>query len=133
MLSRNCFKRRVELSHAVQEAPCIFEPGSQSVHGDFTSAQLSSAGMWPQNSRQSGKGPYGSTGLHGKSVFSNASKRKSSCRASAGNCTFFQPACEIDAVLNGVDTTSMLLPFDPTRLSFPGKSCNCVSSVGRRL
>jgi hypothetical protein len=47
-------------------ADCIFEPGSQSVHGDFTSVQLSSAGMWPQNSRQSGKGPYGSTGLHGR-------------------------------------------------------------------
>ncbi|RYO63375.1 hypothetical protein AA0113_g5935 [Alternaria arborescens] len=47
-------------------AECIFEPGFQSVHGDFSLAQISSDGHWPQNVDFSGKGPYGSTGLYGK-------------------------------------------------------------------
>jgi hypothetical protein len=47
-------------------ADCIFEPGFQSVHGDFSLAQISSDGCWPQNVDFSGKGPYGSTGLYGK-------------------------------------------------------------------
>jgi hypothetical protein len=45
-------------------ADCIFEPGFSSVHGDFALAQKSSDGLWPQNVRVSGKGPYGSTGLY---------------------------------------------------------------------
>lgn len=47
-------------------AGCIFEPGFESVHGDFSLAQISSDGYWPQNAAISGKGPYGSTGLYGK-------------------------------------------------------------------
>jgi hypothetical protein len=47
-------------------ADCIFEPGFESVHGDFSLAQISSDGAWPQNVEFSGKGPYGSTGLYGK-------------------------------------------------------------------
>jgi len=47
-------------------ADCIFEPGSNGVHGDFSLAQISSDGYWPQNSVSSGKGPYGSTGLYEK-------------------------------------------------------------------
>ncbi|KNG46571.1 hypothetical protein DDE82_001338 [Stemphylium lycopersici] len=47
-------------------ADCIFEPGFRSVHGDFSLAQISSEGYWPQNVDFSGKGPYGSTGLYGK-------------------------------------------------------------------
>jgi hypothetical protein len=47
-------------------ADCIFEPGFQSVHGDFSLAQISSDGLWPQDVEQSGKGPFGSTGLYEK-------------------------------------------------------------------
>ncbi|KAF1840615.1 uncharacterized protein K460DRAFT_371820 [Cucurbitaria berberidis CBS 394.84] len=47
-------------------ADCIFEPGFKSVHGDFSLAQISSDGLWPQNVSFSGKGPYGSTGLYEK-------------------------------------------------------------------
>tara|TARA_R110002003_G_scaffold589_2_gene20561 strand:+ start:24855 stop:25748 length:894 start_codon:yes stop_codon:yes gene_type:complete len=47
-------------------AGCVFEPGFDSVHGDFTLAQISSDGLWPQNIQPSGKGPYGSTGLYEK-------------------------------------------------------------------
>jgi hypothetical protein len=47
-------------------ADCIFEPGFDSVHGDFSLAQISSNGYWPQNVEFSGKGPYGSTGLYEK-------------------------------------------------------------------
>ncbi|KAF2132719.1 hypothetical protein P153DRAFT_420663 [Dothidotthia symphoricarpi CBS 119687] len=47
-------------------ADCIFEPGFQSVHGDFSLAQISSDGIWPHNVSFSGKGPYGSTGLYEK-------------------------------------------------------------------
>jgi hypothetical protein len=45
---------------------CIFEPGFESAHGDFSLAQISSDGFGPQNVQQSGKGPYGSTGLYEK-------------------------------------------------------------------
>ncbi|KAL5121222.1 hypothetical protein ACEQ8H_000690 [Pleosporales sp. CAS-2024a] len=47
-------------------ADCIFEPGYQSVHGDFAFAQISSDGSWPRTVHNSGKGPYGSTGLYQK-------------------------------------------------------------------
>ncbi|KAL1603555.1 hypothetical protein SLS60_005143 [Paraconiothyrium brasiliense] len=47
-------------------ADCIFEPGLQLVHGDFSLAQLSSDGTWPGALNYSGKGPYGSTGLYEK-------------------------------------------------------------------
>lgn len=47
-------------------ADCIFEPSTASVHGDFSLAQISSDGYWPQNVTFSGKGPYGSTGLYEK-------------------------------------------------------------------
>ncbi|KAF2847864.1 hypothetical protein T440DRAFT_470674 [Plenodomus tracheiphilus IPT5] len=47
-------------------AGCIFEPGFEAVHGDFSLAQISSDGYWPQNAVFSGKGPYGSTGLYEK-------------------------------------------------------------------
>ncbi|CAO2656891.1 Nn.00g056940.m01.CDS01 [Neocucurbitaria sp. VM-36] len=47
-------------------ADCIFEPGFESVHGDFSLGQISSDGHWPQNISFSGKGPYGSTGLYEK-------------------------------------------------------------------
>lgn len=47
-------------------ADCIFEPSTASVHGDFSLAQISSDGYWPQNATFSGKGPYGSTGLYEK-------------------------------------------------------------------
>ncbi|KAH9873448.1 hypothetical protein IAQ61_004071 [Plenodomus lingam] len=47
-------------------AGCIFEPGFEAVHGDFSLAQISSDGYWPQNAAFSGKGPYGSTGLYEK-------------------------------------------------------------------
>lgn len=47
-------------------ADCIFEPSSNSVHGDFSLAQISSDGFWPQDVTFSGKGPYGSTGLYEK-------------------------------------------------------------------
>jgi hypothetical protein len=49
-------------------ADCIFSPGCQSVHGDFALAQISSDGLWPQNIKASGKGPYGSTGLYEKEL-----------------------------------------------------------------
>jgi hypothetical protein len=47
-------------------ADCIFEPSFNSVHGDFSLAQLSSDGAWPETLSSSGKGPYGSTGLYEK-------------------------------------------------------------------
>lgn len=47
-------------------AGCIFEPGFEAVHGDFSLAHISSDGSWPQQTTFSGKGPYGSTGLYGK-------------------------------------------------------------------
>jgi hypothetical protein len=55
-----------ELYIEVFFADCIFEPGFSSVHGDFALAQISSDGVWPSDIQQSGKGPYGSTGLYGK-------------------------------------------------------------------
>lgn len=47
-------------------AGCIFEPSFSSVHGDFSLAQISSGGAWPETIESSGKGPYGSTGLYEK-------------------------------------------------------------------
>lgn len=47
-------------------AGCIFEPSFESVHGDFSLAQLSSDGVWPETLSASGKGPFGSTGLYEK-------------------------------------------------------------------
>jgi hypothetical protein len=45
-------------------ANCVFEPGFQSVHGDFSLAQISSNRQWPQHPRRSGKGPYCGTDLY---------------------------------------------------------------------
>lgn len=47
-------------------AGCIFEPQQRTVHGDFMLAEISSNGTWPQQSRTSTKGPYGTTGCYGK-------------------------------------------------------------------
>ncbi|KAF1986143.1 hypothetical protein K402DRAFT_90747 [Aulographum hederae CBS 113979] len=53
---------RLELFHS----DFIFEPQLQAVHGVFEYAALASGGAWPPERRDSGKGPYGSTGLYGK-------------------------------------------------------------------
>jgi hypothetical protein len=47
-------------------ADVIFDPHIQSVHGDFSMAELISGGTWPSSKSLSRKGPYGSTGLYGK-------------------------------------------------------------------
>ncbi|GAM86437.1 hypothetical protein ANO11243_044510 [Dothideomycetidae sp. 11243] len=47
-------------------ADCIFDPADSVVHGGFAMAEISSCGHWPHYKTNSGKGPYGSTGLYGK-------------------------------------------------------------------
>ncbi|KAF2797637.1 hypothetical protein K505DRAFT_235132 [Melanomma pulvis-pyrius CBS 109.77] len=47
-------------------ADYIFEPSFESVHGDFSLAQIGSDGAWPETLSASGKGPFGSTGLYEK-------------------------------------------------------------------
>jgi hypothetical protein len=42
----------------------IFEPGTQSVHGDFSAMKRRSAGRWSPNAVPSSKGPYGRSGLY---------------------------------------------------------------------
>ncbi|KIW07950.1 hypothetical protein, variant [Verruconis gallopava] len=44
----------------------IFDPHIESVHGDFSMAELISQGTWPSRKMLSRKGPYGTTGLYGK-------------------------------------------------------------------
>jgi hypothetical protein len=55
-------------------ASCVFEPGFQTVHGDFSLAQILSNMQWPQHLRQSGKGPY-----YGTSLYENDIERPFQC------------------------------------------------------
>ncbi|KAF2201464.1 hypothetical protein GQ43DRAFT_440591 [Delitschia confertaspora ATCC 74209] len=70
--ARRLIKRRAhcviprELYIELFFADFIFEPGFNAVHGDFSLAEITSGGCWPQSRKPSRKGPYGSTGLYGK-------------------------------------------------------------------
>lgn len=57
---------RHKLSIELFYAGCIFEPEKRLVHGDFTIAEIRSAGQWPPAHEPSSKGPYGSSGYYGK-------------------------------------------------------------------
>lgn len=70
--ARQLIKRRAEC-HIPRElyielffSDFIFEPHASAVHGDFSLAEISSGGTWPESRTPSRKGPYGSTGLYGK-------------------------------------------------------------------
>jgi hypothetical protein len=70
--ARQLIKRRAEC-HIPKElyielffSDFIFEPHASAVHGDFSLAEISSGGTWPESRTPSRKGPYGSTGLYGK-------------------------------------------------------------------
>jgi hypothetical protein len=63
---RSQVKAPYELYIELFFAGCIFEPGSQSVHGDFSLAHVRSNGQWPLHAVPSGKGPYGRTGIYEK-------------------------------------------------------------------
>ena len=47
-------------------ADLIFDPHTESVHGDFSMSELVSHGTWPERKQLSRKGPYGTTGLYEK-------------------------------------------------------------------
>lgn len=58
----------------------IFDPHIETVHGDFELAEMTANGLWPLEKALSRKGPYGSTGLYGKSeeetTFERVSERE---------------------------------------------------------
>lgn len=56
----------IELNIEVFINNWIFEPKHSLVHGNLQFGTAVSDGAWPPEKRQSGKGPYGQTGLYGK-------------------------------------------------------------------
>ncbi|KAI9845825.1 MAG: hypothetical protein M1837_004505 [Sclerophora amabilis] len=56
----------VDLSIEIVITHWIFQPKHRLVHGNFDLAEVSSDFSWPSGKKASGKGPYGSTGIHGK-------------------------------------------------------------------
>ncbi|KAG9665629.1 hypothetical protein KCU76_g18319, partial [Aureobasidium melanogenum] len=65
-LMQNQKRKRKELDIELFFADCIFDPAERVVHGDFSFAEVSSGGAWPMTWEPSAKGPYGSTGVYGK-------------------------------------------------------------------
>lgn len=65
-LMENQQRKRRNLDIELFFADCIFDPRNGIVHGDFSLAEISSNGVWPSIYETSGKGPYGSTGVYGK-------------------------------------------------------------------
>lgn len=65
-LMQNQKRKRRELDIELFFADCIFDPAERVVHGDFSFAEVSSNGAWPMHYETSAKGPYGSTGVYGK-------------------------------------------------------------------
>ncbi len=59
-------KDGVELNIEIFIENWIFEPKRFLVHGNLELGETVSDGFWPSEKRQSGKGPYGQTGLYGK-------------------------------------------------------------------
>lgn len=59
-------RKRRDLDIELFFADCIFDPRDKVVHGDFSLAEVSSGGAWPNVWETSAKGPYGSTGVYGK-------------------------------------------------------------------
>lgn len=59
-------KNGVELNIEMFIGNWIFEPRSFLVHGNLKIGETVSDGHWPSEKRQTGKGPYGQTGLYGK-------------------------------------------------------------------
>ncbi len=62
------YRRRMGYSLSIEIffAGCIFEPEKRLVHGDFSLAEISSSGQWPQQRQSSTKGPYGTSGVYEK-------------------------------------------------------------------
>lgn len=56
----------IELNIEIFIGDWIFEPKHSLVHGNLQFGTAVSDGAWPSEKRQSGKGPYGQTGLYGK-------------------------------------------------------------------
>lgn len=59
-------KDGVELNIEIFIEHWIFEPKRFLVHGNLDIGKTVSDGLWPSEKTQSGKGPYGQTGLYGK-------------------------------------------------------------------